>query len=444
MIMAKKKALIAISLLFPASALAEVEVVGTFTGVSKDVADETFLELHLKVPPRSGSDSGYVGRTIVVNEVNDYGYFVLREEISASLESESMYFFGVLKSDDGTGAVRGLLPLEFRNLQDPTVAPTDSYLDLGRSKIFHIDEENLGIGGQSCWKNEELLERGKAARASDPFLDPVDLSKGDVNLTLLAIRDMIEHRLINTCPTWNRLRGIIRGQRIFSVWGSMPSERLEKVLDYLERIYNLTATSQDFRQIPKIYNDVLLELIAQGADGLVFGQDVRDFVLSRQIGIFSSHTREVIWRFDNSIDQYRRTGNFERCMRFFIGTYRVILNNNYFQNMLIETEGMRRNMYRALSDVGACADETDYLPRTEELTLAESGEKANKIIWPSEPQARALGMEFMNSYLDFLRKSDQLSGPWLPTFRDDAEEPGFYGSIIFFKEKYLEYLNNQS
>lgn len=372
----------------------------TAIGVPKGAGN---LEINFKFFTNTGPIE--IQRIVPFEKQTISGIFEYDFEYSYGDIDRDFYLFGRLLSKDGSGKAIGFMPLKLVNIQSQNIDKSivnknRKRINLNHLKIIYFGEESLSLGKGTCYKKTTIKETGRAARESYPFVGFNGFTDENSIIALSAVKDLIEYRFINTCPNWNRLRGMLRDD-MSQVWTNLHPKHLQKVLEYMKSINNLGATDDNWRIVHKIYNDVLISLLGRvGHNRLPNNQVIDEIVYERHIGLIASHLNYIIWTLDDIVNAYLGQKEYRKCLGLFSEIQHAIPTSTSAQKYVKEVQSMRNKMIQTFQVSTVCAAKM-----VESVDLREVTDSLAQ-----DP----VGMKYMQDYLTLFDHLDRLSGEMFP------------------------------
>jgi|GEM_PF-6131114 len=397
----------------------------SISGVKKGIGN---LEIFFKF----FSEQGLIEKQILlsIGDQDRHGKFQHKFEYGDSDIEKDFYLFGRLLSKDGSGKTIGFLPLklvkvEGRNIDKDIFKKERKRIDLKNMRIIYFGEHALDLDGSSCWRNTITKKTGLAARESYPFVDFQGFTDDSTIIALTAVKDLIEYRFINSCPTWNRLRGILR-DGMAQAWTSLNPRHLKKVLDYLQSLNNLATTDKNWREVHKIYNDVLISLLERvGKNRLPNNQLIEEIVFERHRGLIASHLNYIVWKLDDLINAYLRQQEYEKCLSLFSEIKNAIPSSERAQSFIKNKQAMRDKIILMFQTSTVCA-----------AKMAGSIEMVEMV---NNLSRQSVGNAYIHDYLTLFNNLDRLSGEQFPYRSPDI---GNHSRIKEIKKYYEAFERN--
>ncbi len=400
------------------------------SGVQKDVGN---LEVFFKF----FTDQGPFEKQIVLStdDQNRYGKFERSFEYENGDIEKDLYLFGRLLTKDGGARTIGFLPLKLievdsRYVDRSIVRKDRREINLKNLRIIYFGEESLNLDGSTCWRNTTTKKTGRASRESYPFVDFRGFTDNSTIIALSAVRDLIEYRFINTCPAWNRLRGMLRDD-MSQAWTSLHPRHLQKVLDYLRSINNLATTDENWREVHKIYNDVLVSLLENvGNNRLPNNQVVGNIVFERHRGLIATHLNYIVWKLDDLLNAYLKQQECRKCLELFSEIKNAISSSEKAKSFIKDHQAMRDRIILMFQASTVCA-----------AKVAESVEM-NRIV--NSLSGGSIGKAYMHDYLTLFNQLDRVSGELFPYRSQDIGNRSRINELKKYYEAFEGHLNDPS
>lgn len=321
---------------------------------------------------------------------------------------EDFYFFGKLTSSDGSGEILGFLPLTLVKAANYSVGIRRKEIYLGIFRIALFGNDTIELTKTTCWNNTQQELSGQAARESYPFVGFTRFTTNNTEITLHAITTLVKHRFINTCPTWNRVRGLLRDD-LSVTFNHLSPDDVNKILEKLYALYSLTAMNEDWREVPKILNDVLLKMLQAIADMKISGRQVGDIAFEKHQELVRNQLNRLFWRLDDILRIYKEQERYMQCLQLFSLISESIRASKYALSLIEDSDAVDESVYRVFSVSTECASLFAGSEELKEIAIKASSSD--------------IGKDYMNKYIKLYEDLDVRAGRLFPERSSSTKNP---------------------